>query len=485
MSSLKKNLVYNFLLSSSQLLLPLISIPYISRVLHPDGIGRVSFIDSFTYYFITVAEFGIMVYGTREIARVKGNMEERKKLVSELLALHVMSSLCALVLYLISVYFVWNKINDVRLLLFSLSFLLVNFFACEWYFFGMEEFKYITLRSLITRFAGLISIFILIKSSNDYYIYYAIIVLSAIANSIWNNILLFRQLPISFKGINWKKHIKYTWVTYLISIISSITLLLDNVLLRLMSTVDAVGLYAFSIKMAKVSSILMTDTLLVFFPRIVMLLKEENKDELQNVVLRNIQLLILFSLPICTGLFLLSDQLIVVFLGKGFLLAITDLKILAIYPFLKSYNLFLSKQILIPHNKERLFLKSLAISAVIFVALALPLSYYYADKGTCYAIVCSEIIALVINYYYAKSVNNFLKIFAWKSFFHALIGVIVFIPVIYLIRRAGFSEIVSLVLSVLTCFVLYLILEVFVIRNEFMVSAKNIFFVYFTKKEKQ
>ncbi|HEX4373833.1 MAG TPA: flippase [Puia sp.] len=487
MPSLKKNLVYNFLLSCSQLLLPLISIPYLSRVLHPAGIGKVSFIDSFTYYFITVAEFGIMVYGMREVARVRDDKEERKKLVSELVSLHLVSSFFTLILYFIAVFFVWNKINDVRLLLFSLSFLLVNFFSCEWYFLGMEEFKYITLRSLITRLAGLISIFILIKHPGDYYIYYAIIVLSAIANSIWNNILLFRELPISFKKVNWKKHIRYTWVTYLISIVSSITLLLDNVLLRLMSTADAVGLYAFAIKMAKVSSILMTDTLLVFFPRIVLLLKQENKNELRTVVLRNIQLLILFSLPICAGLFLLSDQLIIIFLGNGFLPAITDLKILAVYPFLKSYNLFLSKQVLIPHNKEKIYLKTLTITGVIFIILSLFLSYHFADKGACYAIVLSEGIGLLLNYYYAKKINDYLKIFDWKSFFHALAGIIIFIPVIYLLKKIILSGILTLILSVTVCFLVYIFTEVFIIRNEFMKFLKNIFFQYFAdiKKEKK
>src|SRR5688572_12230577 len=98
--------------------------------------------DSFTYYFISIAEFGIVVYGIREVARLRDNAERRFKLVVELLTLHAISSAFSLLLYFISVAFVWDKIQDVRLLLFSLSFLLVNFFACEWYFLGMEEFKY-------------------------------------------------------------------------------------------------------------------------------------------------------------------------------------------------------------------------------------------------------------------------------------------------------------------------------------------------------
>lgn len=103
--SVKRNLAYNFILSLSQVFLPLLSIPYISRVLDPAGIGEVSFIDSFTFYFISIAEFGIVVYGMREVARLKNEPVEKEKLVSELLFLHIISSSVTLVLYAIAVFY--------------------------------------------------------------------------------------------------------------------------------------------------------------------------------------------------------------------------------------------------------------------------------------------------------------------------------------------------------------------------------------------
>lgn len=106
MATIKRNLLYNFILSFSQVLLPLVSIPYISRVLDPDGIGRVGFIDSFTYYFIIIAEFGITVYGIREVAKCKHDAVKLKSLVSELMTLHVLSSCVTLVLYGAGVFFI-------------------------------------------------------------------------------------------------------------------------------------------------------------------------------------------------------------------------------------------------------------------------------------------------------------------------------------------------------------------------------------------
>lgn len=471
---IKRNLVYNFILSVSQVLLPLLSIPYISRVLNPAGIGEVSFMDSFTFYFISIAEFGIVVYGMREVARLKNEPEKKAQVVSELLALHVISSSITLVLYCIAVLAIWNKINDVRVLYFSLSYLIVNFFACEWYFLGMEKFRYITVRSILTRVLGLISVFLLINEPSDYYIYYAAIALSAIANSLWNNYLLFREVPISFKKMDWKRHIPKLRVTYFISLVSGVTLLLDNVLLRMVSTASAVGYYAFSIKIVRISSSLLSDSLLVFFPRIVAFLKENNQRQVQLMITRNLQLLILFAVPICAGVFLLAEPLVTIFLGKQFIPATDNLKILAVFPLLKSYNLFLSKQVLISHNREQLYLNTLVVTGIVFVLLMLFLSYGYADTGASIAIIITELLMLLMNYNYVRNTTRHLQVFDFTTFLHAIVGASLFVPVIYFVRKMEISPLLILIISIGSCFIVYMMMLSFVIRNQFMVALKDI-----------
>ena len=472
MANLKKNLVYNFLLSFSQVMLPLISVPYLSRILDPEGIGKVSFIDSFTYYFISIAEFGIAIYGMREVARLRDNVEARGKLVSELLGLHVITSSVTLVLYGVSVFFAWKHIQDMRLLLFSLSYLLINFLACEWYFIGMEKFRYITLRSLLIRIAGLASMFILIKGPEDYYVYYGIIVVSAILSFSWNICLLFKEVPVSFKGITLKKHISHTRVIYFISLTYGITLLLDNVYLRLMSTAAAVGLYAFSMKIVRISSSLITDSLLVFFPRIVVLANDEKSKGPQQVLLRNLQLLIFFSIPLSIGLFLTADQLVLVFLGEQFRPAIHDVKLLAVFPCLKAYNLFLGNQILIAYNKEKAYLKSLVASGVVFTILALLLSYYFADTGACVALLIAEAVTFTMNLSAVKQLIKGLQLFDTKSFLYALGVSCLFIPVIYLVKKTGVPLIAQLSLSVLACCLVYILIQFFVVRNAILLIIK-------------
>jgi O-antigen/teichoic acid export membrane protein len=465
LANLKKNLAYNFLLSCSQVLLPIISIPYLSRVLTPEGIGKVSFIDSFTYYFIAIAEFGIVVYGIREAARVKEDKEQLKKLVSELLSLHIITSAITLALYSLSVLFVWKHIQDTRLLVLSFTFLLFNFLSSEWYFIGTERFKYIALRSLAIRIAGLAAMFIFIKGPEDYYIYYGIIVASAIIAFLWNITYLLKEVPVSFRGINFKRHLKYTQIIYFISLTYDITLLLDNVYLRLMSTAAAVGYYAFSMKMVRISTSLITDSLLVFFPRIVSSLND-SKGGHQHVLNRNLQLLL------AIGLFLTADQLVLVFLGEQFRPAINDLKILAVFPCIKAYNLFLGNQVLIAWNKEKIYLRSLLVSGLVFTVLALVLSYYFADRGACAALLIAELVTFVMNLYYVKRLVKEIKIFDQWNFFSAAAISCLFIPVIYFIKKINTPLITQLSISVVACLVVYILVQLYVARNTIPLIVK-------------
>jgi O-antigen/teichoic acid export membrane protein len=464
-------------LSASQVVLPIVSIPYISRVLNPDGVGRVSFIDSFTYYFISIAEFGIMVYGMRAIARVRDNAAERSKLVSELLALHVISSAFSLVLYTVAVYFLWHKIQDTRLLLFSVLFLLVNFFACEWYFIGMEKFRYITVRSLLVRVLALIAMFLLVRSPPDYYMYYGIIVIAAIIISIWNNIILFSELKVSFKGVDWRRHIRFTKITYFLSLAYGVTLLLDNVLLRMVSSVEAVGWYAFSMKVVRLSSTLLTDSLLVFFPRIVFLIEQKDDRAVQDVLLQNLRLITLLSIPLCAGIFVLAEELVLVIFGEQFLPAVADVRILSIFPFLRAYNLFLSKQILIAHNQEARYLRSLVTGGLLFVPLTLTLSYFYADKGASYAMVISEVVILAMNYFYVRQTLPQLKVFDGTSIYQAMVGCLLFLPAAYVVNRlSGNDHLLVLLIAIPLCVILYFFMQAYIIRNTFVLFLKRAVF---------
>lgn len=475
LANIKRNLVYNFLLSCTQVLIPLLSIPYISRVLDPEGIGRVGFIDSFTYYIVVIAEFGITVYGIREVAKVKTEPGKLNELVSELLVLHIISSLVSLIVYAAGIYLLWDKIRDTRLLFFSCSFLLANFFSCEWYFWGKERFGYIAIRSVIIRVLGLVSIFLLIERPGDYFIYYGIMVVSAVVTAAWNIFILFREVNFSFRKTNWKKHLPYVWVIYFINLIYSIPLMLDNVLLRLVSTASAVGIYSFSVKIVRIGTNLLADSFLVFLPRIVSLNRENDQLQSQQKLLQNVQLIILFAVPMGMGIFLVAEELVIVFFGNKFTGAVNDLKVLSFFPFIKGLSLFFSNPVLIAHHREKNFLKNLVWSSCFFAGAALVLGFFYSHPGACIALVITEALLLVFNYFSIKKELPGLRIFDWRTMTHAIAGSLLFIPVVYLIRRYIDSDTVRFITSIMGCFCVYVVFITFFARNSFAMNVKNTF----------
>ena len=482
MLSIRKNLAYNFLLSVSHVLLPLISIPYVSRVLLPDGIGQVSFIDSFTYYFINIAEFGIVLYGIREVAKHRNQPEALSKLVSELLALHVITSLAAMLLYAGSIIFLLGKIQDHRLIWFSVSYLLVNSFACEWYFMGMERFRYITLRSLLSRSLGLLSLFLLVKGPSDYFIYYLIMVLAAIINSIWNNILLFREVKISFRNLQLRRHIRSTRIIYAISLVYGITLMLDNVLLRLVSSSAAVGIYAFSAKLVRTASLLLTDSITVFFPRIVALRNEGNDEKMETVMQKNLHLLVFFAVPASMGIGLLAGPLVRSFLGGRFEAGIVPVQILALYPLLKCLGLFFNNQVLLAHQLEKQSLISQIAGNFLFIPFTLILSAQFAFNGAAIALVLAELITFLCAWRFAVTSLPRLNLTYGKMILHSLIASVIFIPVICLLNYASLPDSLILLIAIPVCMALYICLQLLVLKNSFAILLRQWVQITFFRK---
>jgi len=433
----------------------------------------VSFIDSFTYYMIVIAELGLVVYGTRAISRVRQQPEVVNKTVSELLCVHMWATGLVLLIYAVAVFLSWEKIRDWRLVMFSLSFLITNAFTCEWYFRGIESFRYISLRSLVTRMLGLLSIFLLVKMPSDYYLYYAIIAGSAILNGLLNLYYLTRAVKLRFTNINWRQHIRQARFIYYISLTYSITLLLDNVLLRLVSTAAAVGLYAFSAKVVRLSTAMITDSLLVFFPRIVhsgML----RPDGAGQILRQNLQLLIFFAIPLSARIYLMAEPIVLVMFGMKFYPAIINVKILSLFPCIKAFSLFLGNQVLMAGNREKNYFNALLASGILFIVLTLLFSFYWADTGACIALLLAEAAACLLN---VRSVRRLMPLalmhFDAKILMQAIMVSALFFPVVIAVNSWLSEPIWQLIVGVLGCLLLYLLVQFFIVKNEIAVTLFN------------
>lgn len=469
MSNLKKNLSYNFILSLSQVLFPLISIPYISRVLDPAGIGKVSFIDSLTWYFISIAEFGIVTYGIREIAKSRNEPAFLKKLSAELLVLHMITSGAVLVAYLPVVFFLWHKIGDIRLLFFSLSFFLVNFFSCEWYFIGLERFRFVAIRNLTTRVLGLISIFVLIKDQSDYYIYYGIITATATAVLLWNTLSLLKELPLSFRNVNWKKHLRPVFVIFQVTILFSATIWLDNVLLGFLGGAVALGYYAFAAKVIRISGSLITDSMWVLFPRMVSLLHHD-QERFANTNLQSIKLFTTLAIPLSVGLFLLAEPFTALYFGPAFNRVFINIKILSLYPFIKCYSMYLTKQMLQPFGHDKLVVKGLLAGFIVLVVSMLILCPLWQDAGASVSLILSEIVTAAYFTWWLRKRYAHIQLFDFRTLLQAAGASLLFVPVVYITRRAGIHTLPQFFIMVVACIIVYFVVQLVICRNQLLLQ---------------
>ncbi|RYY38543.1 MAG: hypothetical protein EOO08_14215 [Chitinophagaceae bacterium] len=475
--SLKKNLAYNFLLSLSQVLFPLVSIPWLSRVLDPEGLGRVQFIDGLTYYFIVLAEAGIVTHAIREVARCRDDAGALRQLVSELLSLHLLTTLAAAVLYSVAVFLLYDRIGDPKLLLWSFSFLLLNGFACEWYYWGMEDFRYITLRSLVVRALALLSIFLLVRAPEHYLEYYAIVACTAIVIHIWNVARMAAQSGLSFRRLQWKKHLRITRVTYAVSLLYSIPLLLDNVLLGLLSGAAAVAFYAYALKIVRLLSAFITDAFLVLYPRTVALLREADEQLLRRNLRLSGDALLLLAVPAGAGIWLVSDAFTAVYFGPGFAPVAAQLRILSVYPVLVTLALFLNKQVLMPRNQERWVFYGLLAGAVSFVMLALALCPMYGAEGMAWSLVGSEAIVVLCNAFFVRRLHRGLLPVHGRTMLAALLAVVLFFVAGWLLQQARLSAWAYLLTLVPLCLLLYAAL-----LKVFRLPVSELFFSLFRKR---
>jgi O-antigen/teichoic acid export membrane protein len=311
----------------------------------------------------------------------------------------------------------------------------------------------------------------LIHDPSDYLIYYAIIVGAAILNLIWNFFRLFGEIRPTFKNIGWKKHLPVLLTTYRISLVYSVVLMLDNVFLRIVSTSAAVAYYAFGVKVLRIAGALVTDVLLVLYPRTVSMVSQERMDDVQRTISQTSQLIFLTTIPMGVGIFLTAEPLTFSYFGRNFEPVIENLKILCFYPLIKSTGLFLNKQLLMPFDRERQVLRSLEISVIIFVCLAIPLSYQYADKGMSVAVIVSEVAVVALNYYFARKLKLNLRLIDWESAAHAFFGTLLFFPVTWAINSSIDNMLTKLIVQVISCIFVYLLFLVFIIRNTLVISC--------------
>lgn len=393
------NVVMGFILKASQLLFPLITIPYISRILQPEGIGRVSFAQSTMDIFTMFAMLGIPLYGIKACSRVRDNKIKLATTVKELLTINTIAMIFSYIALVISIVFIKEFNNDANLFLVVSMQIALTVFGVEWFYQAIEQYDYITLRSVLGKFVSLILMFVLVKDSSDVLQYGFIVVVGSAGSNIFNIIRLHKFISLrSAAKCNIRQHIKPILILFAFSATTTIYNSLATVMIGFLSTNTEIGFYTTAVKIKNLLVGVITVVSSVLLPRATYLLKHDKKDEFLNLIRNTFNFNLLISIPISTFCILEARNIILIIAGETFLFSVPAMQIIMPAVIFIGLTNVIGIQLFLPLNKEiYVFISTLtgAIVDIIFNIVFIP---KYGAFGAAIATMLAELFVLLIQY---------------------------------------------------------------------------------------
>jgi len=391
--SIKYNFALNLANTVVGLLFPVVTFTYASRILAPDGIGIVNFYRSVVSYVTLITALGIPLYAVRKIAKVRRKETERNRLSAEILTLHFILGIIGYMIIAILAATVSEMQENIPLYLLISSTVGFSIIGVSWFYQAVEDFKFITIRSLIVRGACLIGLFVFVKDKSDLLIYAGIIVMAEVGCNGFNFIRLrkyfrYRDVEIRFKGVI--SHLKPSLKLFPLSIITSIYVQLDVVMLGFLSSNSAVGYYSACHGLTNAILGIVTSLGAVLLPRMAEMAEHKDWENFKDIESKAINFIITICIPIAAGLFITSSELIPLFSGEKFLPAIKTLKIMSPIIVFISLSSLIGMQVLYPQGKEKFVIIATLSGATLNFTINMLLIPSLAENGAATATCIAE-----------------------------------------------------------------------------------------------
>ncbi|MCO5237465.1 MAG: flippase [Chitinophagaceae bacterium] len=464
---MKKNFLYNFLLTVSNLLFPLITFPYVSRILGADGLGLVNFIVSYSENYCIIAALGIPIYGLREIAKLGGDRVRRSKLFFEILSIHILFTIILFLIYVATVFINPQLKQYTSLSLLGGLTILFNVFSIQWFFAGISQFKYITVRSLIIRILSIVFIFALVKQKEDFGIYLVIYVITILITALIDlysarRYLFFRGgTSLSLNGI--LSHSKAIFLLGIYTVLTSIYTVLPTTLLGFLNTKASVGYYFAANKIIRMVVSVFSALITVMIPKLNLTLEEKNSLEYAMLIDKGLRIIITFGIPLTLFTYLMAEPIMLILGGKNFYNSIPVIRIMSPIIFFVSVAQIFVYLILSAYRKDKELIGLAVIGMITSLTINIIFIPKFAEIATGYSQLISEIVVTIIAFALSHKIANFR--FPVKIF---LLNVLCAAPFILLAYWALLlpNALLSLGTAAITCALLFFFYQFFIIKDQ-------------------
>lgn len=479
MKSIKYNAIMNGILSIANIIFPLITFPYITRTLGVNINGKLNFASSVINYFSLFATLGLSTYGTKACAKVRDDKDKLSKTVQELVIINMITTTIVLLILIISIVII-PKFSDNSLLLLIYSCgMILNVAGLNWFYSAIEEYKYITTRSIIFKVISLIMMILFVHDPNDGYKYALITVLASMGSNIFN--IVHSRKYIYFKKYNkynLKHHLRSTLSMFGTSLAINVYSSLDKVMLGFLSGDFEVGIYTAAVKIRMVLTNLITSLGTVLMPRLSYYIEKSEYNNFKKVLKKSYSIIIMISVPMMMFFMISAKESILLLSGNDYKSAIIPMIILMPIMVISSLSNITGMQILIPNNEEDKFMKSVSVGAILNLFFNLILMSKLGSIGAAIATLIAECGQFTMQIFYTRkyvkdifSLNQLLKVI-FSATVSSIIIIILKSSIKVEIKSMELNCFISLVVTGIIFFATYISI-LFILKFDQVIEVKK------------
>ncbi|WP_047999274.1 flippase [Lactiplantibacillus herbarum] len=468
--SVKYNALFNVIYTLSNIIFPLITFPYVSRVLMATGNGKVNFFTSIATYGTTIAGLGLSTYGIRAVAKVRENRKKLSELTVELLVINFIGSVVVLGVLIISAFFVKEFRTELALFTITCVTILLSVIGMNWFYSGLEQYDYITRRSIIFKLISLILVFIFVKTKDDYVAYALITMFSTVGSYVFNFIYSrkFIEYRIDVKSINMIRHVKPTLLLFSSILAVSVYTNLDTIMLGFFSGNRAVGLYTVAVKIKWLLLMLINALSAVLLPRLSKHVEDGNLGSFNKIIKQSMEMILFISIPLTFFFIIMAKETVLVIGGRDYKQATLCMVILMPILIVSGFSNITGNQVLIPLGRDKAFLYAVSTGAVLNLILNIFVLPKYGANGAAVDTLLAEFLQMAIQAMFCRKIikNNF----KLKSFLQ-FIGATVIASVAIIVIKAlfDFSPVVGIIILSIVFASIYLVVLI-ISKNNFFSS---------------
>lgn len=461
-----KNYIYNIIYQLITVILPIITIPYVSRILGADGLGEYALTSTYAQYFLLIGMLGLTIYSSREIAYVREDEEKLEQTFWELNFLRFLTVGISLLVYIILFFFILN-INNKKIYLIQTLIILNGFIDISWLFIGLEDFKKVAIRNTAVKLIGVVLIFLLIKNENQVCLYSLILG----GTQFLGQLIMWFEIPSKIKfsypnKSNIKKHLRFSIKLFIPQIAITVYTMLDKVMLGVMTNDIQVAFYDNSQRIIRIVVVFVTTLAFVTIPKMSNLYSQKKYNEFEKNIYKSFSFVSFLAFPMSFGLIAITNKFVPWFFGKAFTEMIPVFYAGSLLIITLGWSSILGNQVLISIKREKQFTICVTCGAALNIVLNLLLINIYKSLGTMIASILAEYVGMFLMVYFLKDIIKFNLLF--KDTLKYIILSIIMSIIVYFIGEMLNASIITTFIQIILGLIIYII-------SLFFIKDKNLY----------